>query len=120
MNFKNNETIYTQIADHVRKRIFAGGYARGERLPAIRDFAMFCQVNPNTIVRVYQELTEEGLIYTDSTLGKFVTSDAAFIERKKQAYVADKTKQFVASIKESGVTKGQFMELVGLVFDEKL
>ena len=82
MNFKNNETIYSQIAEYVKKKIFSGEYACGARLPAIRDFAQICQVNPNTIVRVYLQLSEEGLIYTDSTNGKYVTLDAAFVKKR--------------------------------------
>ena len=64
MNFKSNETIWSQIIEYVKKKIFSGAFACGQRLPAIRDFAVTCRVNPNTVVRVYAQLEEEGLIYT--------------------------------------------------------
>ncbi len=60
MNFKSNETIWSQIIEYVKKKIFSGAFACGQRLPAIRDFAVTCRVNPNTVVRVYAQLEEEG------------------------------------------------------------
>ena len=62
MYFKGNETIYSQIAEKIKKKIFSGEYPCGARLPAIRDLAVACQVNPNTVVRVYQQLSEEELV----------------------------------------------------------
>ena len=37
MYFKGNETIYSQIAEKIKKKIFSGEYPCGTRLPAIRD-----------------------------------------------------------------------------------
>ena len=113
MNFKNNETIYSQIAEYVKKKIFSGESAPGARLPAIRDFAQTCQVNPNTIVRVYQELSEEKLIYTDSTSGKFVTTDAAYIRQKREEYLEGKAARLVTEAREAGMTEEEFFRLAG-------
>lgn len=75
MEFKSNQTIASQIADFVKREIFSGRYEPGQKVPPIREFAAFCCVNPNTVVKVYAQLEAERLIYTDSTLGKFVNPD---------------------------------------------
>lgn len=111
MYFKGNETIYSQIAEKIRKKIFSGEYACGARLPAIRDLAVACQVNPNTVVRVYQQLTDEGLIYTDGTNGKFVTPDAAFLGQKKREYLQGRAAQFAIEAKEAGLSEGEALAL---------
>lgn len=116
MNFKNNETIYSQIAEYVKKKIFSGEYACGARLPAIRDFAQICQVNPNTIVRVYLQLSEEGLIYTDSTNGKYVTLDAAFVKKKREEFLEGKTERLVMEVKEAGMAEKEFLDLAGRIY----
>lgn len=118
MNFKNNETIYSQIADSVKKRIFSGALACGTRLPAIRDFAVLCQVNPNTIVRVYQLLADEGLIYTDSTNGKFVVNDRDYLRRKRAEYLRRRTGEFVAEVREAGMNEQEFLALAQQIFTQ--
>ena len=92
MNFKSNETIWSQIIEYVKKKIFSGAFA-------IRDFAGTCRVNPNTVVRVYAQLEEEGLIYTDGTNGKFVTADAAFIARRREEYLRAKAGAFAEEMR---------------------
>ena len=111
MYFKGNETIYSQIAEKIKKKIFSGEYPCGTRLPAIRDLAVACQVNPNTVVRVYQQLSEEGLIYTDGTSGKFVTPDAALLSQKKREYLRGRALQFASEAKEAGVSEGEALTL---------
>ncbi len=110
MDFKSNETIYSQIIEYIRKQIFSGSYGSGTRLPAIRDLAVKCKVNPNTIVRVYAELSEEKLIYTDSTNGKFVTADRGFIERKKREYLEEKAAAFVDEMRQAGIGSEEAIE----------
>lgn len=103
MDFKSNETIYSQIIEYIKKQIMSGSYASGARLPAIRDLALKCRVNPNTIVRVYAHLAEEGLIYTDSTNGKFVTTDEEHILQKKREYLESKAAAFAREMREAGL-----------------
>lgn len=100
MQFKENQTIYSQIENYVKKRIFTGEYRPGERLPAIREFAVEMKVNPNTIVKVYSDLEAEGLIFSERTNGKFVTEDKTLIEKEKIKYIKCEVKEFIASVKD--------------------
>ena len=116
MDFKSNETIYSQITEYLKKQIFSGSFACGTRLPAIRDLAVQCRVNPNTIVRVYAALSEEKLIYTDSTNGKFVTADAAYILQKKREFLREKSAAFAKEMREAGLDGGEVTEMLCKVF----
>ena len=116
MDFKSNETIYSQITEYLKKQIFCGCFASGARLPAIRDLAVLCRVNPNTIVRVYAQLTEEKLIYTDSTNGKFVTSDGAFILQKKREFLKQKAEAFAKEVREAGLDGKEAVRMLGEIF----
>ena len=116
MNFKSNETIGSQIIEYVKKKIFSGAYACGSRLPAIRDFAVTCRVNPNTIVKVYAELAQERLIYTDSTNGKFVTTNAGFVAQKREEYLRGKAEAFAREAREAGGGAEDMLKLVGEAF----
>lgn len=111
MEFKSNQTIASQITAYVKKEIFSGRYAPGQKVPPIREFAAFCCVNPNTVVKVYAQLEEEGLIYTDSTLGKFVNTDRGKIAAKREEYLRSRMSDFKGELSGCGVDEGEFIGL---------
>ncbi|MBQ8294915.1 MAG: GntR family transcriptional regulator [Clostridia bacterium] len=118
MEFKSNETIASQIVTYVKKEIFGGRYAPGQKVLPIREFAAFCSVNPNTVAKVYAQLEEESLIYTDSTLGKFVNPDAKQIEQKRQQYLSAQMSAFRAELRKCGVREEEFIALAKQSMDE--
>ena len=74
-NFKNGIPIYAQIVDEMTMRIASGAYAPGEKIPAVREFAMEAGVNPNTMQKALSELERRGLLYSERTSGRFVTKE---------------------------------------------
>jgi GntR family transcriptional regulator len=54
--------ITRQIADQIRAACASGSLASGDRLPSVRQLAQELAVNQNTILRVYERLTAEGLL----------------------------------------------------------
>ncbi|HEY2588127.1 MAG TPA: GntR family transcriptional regulator [Tepidisphaeraceae bacterium] len=54
--------ITRQIADQVRAHCAAGTLAPGDRLPSVRQLAQQLAINQNTVLRVYERLTAEGLL----------------------------------------------------------
>jgi GntR family transcriptional regulator len=64
--------ITRQIADQIRSHCASGTLARGDRLPSVRQLAKELLVNQNTILRVYERLTAEGLLERRQGDGTFV------------------------------------------------
>jgi GntR family transcriptional regulator len=54
--------IIRQIGDQIRSLSASGTLAPGDRLPSVRQLARELLVNQNTILRVYERLTAEGLL----------------------------------------------------------
>ena len=77
INPSSHVPIYRQIADGIREAVAAGVYLAGEPLPSLRVLAIEVQVNPNTVQRAYDELSREGLIYSERGKGLFVAEAAA-------------------------------------------
>lgn len=105
MQFKSNETFSSQVVSYIKKEIFGGRLKPGQKISPIREFAVKCSLNPNTIVRAYAELEEEKLIYTDSTLGKFVTLDKDYIEKKRLEFIDAKINELQNELQECGIDK---------------
>ena len=54
--------ITKQIAEQIRTRCASRALQPGDRLPSVRQLAQELAVNQNTILRVYERLTAEGLL----------------------------------------------------------
>lgn len=104
-NFDNSIPIYLQIMDEIKRRIFKKELQPGDKLPSIRDLAKEANVNPNTMQKALQELETLGLILTERTSGKFVTSEEVKIKQLKEAYIEEKLKPFLLEMKELGLSK---------------
>jgi GntR family transcriptional regulator len=65
--------ITRQIADQIRNHSASGALAPGDRLPSVRQLAKELAVNQNTILRVYERLTAEGLLERRQGDGTFVS-----------------------------------------------
>ena len=56
------------------------------------------KVNPNTVQKSLVELENEKLIYTESTNGKFVTSDEKLIEKVKDKLAKEKINNYIKNM----------------------
>jgi len=76
MEFTENKPIYIQIADGFCSRILSGELKPGDRIPSVREWGASIGVNPNTVARSYEILTDKGIIYNQRGIGFFITESA--------------------------------------------
>ncbi len=87
MNFDNNKAIYEQIADRICDEIVMGKYHADDRIPSMREYAALLQVNTNTVVKAYDLLTQQGIIYNKRGLGYFASADGAYRIKQQRSEV---------------------------------
>ena len=76
MKFKeNNKAIYLQIADKISDDILLGTILPGARIPSVREYASTLEVNANTIMRSYEYLERQGVIFNRRGIGFFITDE---------------------------------------------
>lgn len=76
MQFSDKQPIYLQIADYISERILTGQWSPGERIPSVRDLGTELEVNPNTAIRAYDYLQQQGIIFNKRGIGYFTADDA--------------------------------------------
>lgn len=103
--FNNEQPIYIQLVEQLKIKIISGKLPSGERLPSVRDLALMTKVNPNTMQKALAELEETGLIYTERTNGKFVTTDTALIDKIKQEYAKALTEKYIKNMSDIGIDR---------------
>ena len=82
MEFKENQAIYLQIADLMCENILAGQWKPGDRIPSIRELAESIQVNPNTVMRTYGYLEDQGIVHNQRGIGFFLGERAYEVTRE--------------------------------------
>lgn len=64
--------IWRQIEEGMRRMISLGSLRPGDAVPSVRDLAKNLRVNPNTVARAYQRLTDHGVFTVRRGEGTFV------------------------------------------------
>lgn len=90
--FNKDRPIYLQISDRICDEILSGVYAEDRRIPSVRDYATLMQVNINTVMKTYEELSRSEIIYQRRGMGYFVTAGAkSAIQRQRKETFIHKT-----------------------------
>ena len=76
MQFRDTASIYLQIADYICEKILLKQWVIEERIPSVRELAMQLEVNPNTVMRTYEFLQQQNIIYNQRGIGYFVSGEA--------------------------------------------
>jgi len=89
MEFTQNQAIYLQIADRLCENILEGAWKPGDRIPSVRELAEQTEVNPNTVLRTFGHLQDQGILQNQRGIGYFVSDRALEItvERKRESFV---------------------------------
>lgn len=106
MEFEQPKAIYQQIADQMRDRILQGEFENGQRIPSIRELAVSLGVNPNTVTKSYQALTDRRIIENQRGLGYFVTAQAEqrILEDLRQEFVRDELPRVFRTMRQLGMS----------------
>lgn len=110
MEFKANVPIYLQVINDLKKRIISGELKLGDKLPSTRELAVMYQVNPNTVVRVYNELESEGICYTKRGLGTFITEEKEKYKSIQREMAQVRIEEYVSEMKELGYSRDEMIK----------
>ena len=114
MEYNEHKPIYLQNVDLMQEKILRGDWNEEERIPSVREMGAMVGVNPNTIVRSYQLLEAQEVIYNKRGLGYFVKEGAVarIKENVKREFIANELPQFKAKLEMLGITKDELLKLL--------
>ena len=115
LNYRDSRPIYEQIKDGLRKMIVTGAMAQDEKLPSVRALATQLSINPNTIQRAYNELENEGYIYSVAGRGSFV-SGTADADAARRANLKADLQTLLNELRYLGVTEEEAVALIKEVY----
>ena len=104
--------VYLQLIEQLELAIITGEYPPGEKIPGVRDLAAQAQVNPNTMQRALAELEARGLLETQRTAGRTVTSDTEKLAQARQSLARKLVHDFYRQASALGLTKAELAALL--------
>lgn len=113
MDFKENKAIYLQIAERICDEILLDKYKENERIPSVRDYAVIVEVNFNTVMRTYDYLQSQEVIYNKRGVGFFVSPDAKKrIEKsRKDSFMKEELNSFFKQIYTLNISFEEIAEM---------
>lgn len=96
MIFKDSKAIYLQIADKICDDVMTGTLTAGSRIPSVREYAASVEVNANTVMRTYDYLAQQGVVYNKRGIGFFISDDARdrIVETRRRSFLNDEINYF--------------------------
>jgi GntR family transcriptional regulator len=112
MNFQQSKSIYMQIADYLGDKIAGGEWPEEARIPSIRETAMALEVNANTVVRAYELLEEQQIIYNQRGIGFFAAKGAVknLLKTRKAELIKNELPQIFKKLQQLDLSPAELKE----------
>ena len=111
-HFSNDKPIYAQIIEHIKQLIVSGGFSPGDKLPSVRELAQTACVNPNTMQKAMSELEKDGLLFTQRSAGRYITTDEKLIKQLRCELAENETEKYMQTMKQLGFSTDEIITLI--------
>jgi GntR family transcriptional regulator len=99
-----SQPLYEQILEQMRSSVAKGEIKLGEKIPSVREMARELKVNPNTVMRAYQELERDGLTEKRRGQGTFITTSEKDIQAFRTELAKQAIEEFLVKMESLGYT----------------
>ncbi len=109
MVFRDNLSIYQQIAERICDEILDNKFPPGERIPSIREYAALVEVNANTVVRSYEWLQQQEIIFNKRGIGYYVSPEGKYRikEMRRKRFFCDELPVFFNRLSTLGISMAE-------------
>ena len=106
MEFNAHKPIYLQICSQMYERILNGELKSEDRIPSVRELGAELGVNPNTIMRSYESMTNVGIIYNKRGIGYFIAENAKdmVLKQMKDEFMNTELPEVIKKMKLLGIS----------------
>ncbi|MCQ2116405.1 MAG: GntR family transcriptional regulator [Bacteroidales bacterium] len=112
MDFNSTRPIYLQICDEICEKILSGALAPEDRIASVREYGAGIGVNPNTVMRSYEKLTGDGIIYNKRGIGYFVSPDAAekVLQEQREEFLQNELPGIIRKMQLLGIDPAEVLK----------
>jgi GntR family transcriptional regulator len=105
--------IWKQIEDGVRRLVVAGVLEPGTAVPSVRELARELRVNPATVSKAYQRLTDAGVLEVRRGEGTFVADrPVGLVAAERRDLLADEARRYAEAVAAMGASREEAEQAV--------
>lgn len=112
----SKQPIFEQIVEQTIHFISIGVLKKEDKLPSVRSLAEQLKVNPNTVVKAYNELENKGIIISSYKRGYFIAGNDVKDEWKQREM--EELKGKLVKIKELHIGKEEVLKIIEQIYEE--
>lgn len=117
ISLRGGGPIYQQLKEEVIRLACEGVLVPDEQLPSVRALARELGINPNTVAKAYQELENEGVIYSMGGRGSFISGDILAAEGV-QREAAQNLQTVAEKARRVGLTRQEAEAVIAAVYEQ--
>ena len=105
-----------QICSQLYEQILRGELKADDRILSVRDYGIQLGVNPTTIMRSYETMTNAGIIYNKRGIGYFIAPEAKDIvlRQMRTEFLEKELPEVIKKVKLLGVSIDEIKNAYGL------
>lgn len=117
VDLQSKTPIFEQLKKQILEFISIGILLPNDKLPSVRSLASQIGVNPNTVAKAYQELENQGYVYSVKGKGCFIADNETdqLIKDEKLHYF----QTVVEEMKKHQISKKQLTDLINMIYKEE-
>jgi GntR family transcriptional regulator len=100
--------LYEQLIRQMTFLVAQRAYREHELVPSVREVSKSLAVNPNTVVRAYRQLQQDGILVVRRGMGMAVAeSGCQRAATLREQIVADRIQVTLVELRQSGLSDGE-------------
>lgn len=116
---KNSKVpIYAQIESSVYDLILDGELVPGQMVPSVRIVAKENKINPNTVQKAFSELIKNGILYSVSGKGNFVSDKELVINHMERQEILKELAHMASKAKAAGIWMDEIFSTVDAAYSK--
>ena len=118
LDYRDPRPVYEQVKEKIKELIVAKVLRAEDRIFSVREMSSYLTINPNTILKAYKELENEGYIYSIRGKGYFVSSVNNYAKEKRAEELKTQLEKSISELKCLGIKKENIYEITNKIFKE--
>lgn len=107
-----SKVLYVQVADKIMVNILQNDYKPGDKYKSVREIALEFQVNPKTVQRAFDHLSDIGIFETVVGGGRYLSKEEDVIKVIYNRLIFSEIQRFVEQMEALNITKKQMIEYI--------
>lgn len=104
---------YEQVVAAVHRALATGALKAGDAFPSVRVLSQELRINPNTALKIVQQLTAEGILEVTPGIGTRIALAPTLPREERRAMIQKELEALVIHARRLGFSKTELLESLG-------